>query len=63
MMLPLLILPPNTSLWDQLQANVRYLTSIGGNCAQAAAIFPLEGDVTAITRPDVDVRCWRAKQD
>lgn len=58
-----IFVPPNTGLWDQFQANVRYLTGIGGNCAQAAAIFPLEGDVTAVTSPDVDARFWRARQD
>ncbi len=58
-----IFVPPNTGLWDQFQANVRYLTGIGGNCAQAAAILPLEGDVTALTSPDVDARFWRARQD
>jgi Xaa-Pro dipeptidase len=55
--------PPNTGLWDHFQANVRYLTGIGGNCAQAAAIFPIEGEVTAVTSPDVHKRYWLARQD
>lgn len=55
--------PPNTGLWDQFQANVRYLTGIGVNCSQAAAIFPLDGEVTAVTNPDMDVRYWTARQD
>jgi Xaa-Pro dipeptidase len=58
-----IFVPPNTGLWDQFQANVRYLTGIGGNCAQAAAIFPFEGGVTAITNPDVHARFWLARQD
>lgn len=58
-----IFVPPNTGLWDQYQANVRYLTGIGGNCCQNAAVFPLEGDVTAITSPDVDVRFWNGRQD
>lgn len=58
-----IFVPPNTGLWDQFQANVRYLTGIGGNCSQAAAVFPLEGEVTAITSPDVDMRYWKARQD
>lgn len=58
-----IFVPPNTGFWDQFQANVRYLTGIGGNCAQIAAIFPLEGDVTAVTNPDMDVRYWQARQD
>lgn len=58
-----LFVPPNTGMWDTFQANVRYLTGIGGNCAQAAAIFPLEGEVTAVTSPDIDTRYWLARQD
>ena len=61
--LDVILVPPNTGLWDQFQANVRYLTCIGGNCAQAAAIFPLDGEVTAVTSPDVDVSYWKARQD
>jgi len=58
-----IFVPPNTGLWDQFQANIRYLTGIGGNCCQAAAIFPLEGTVTAITSPDVHKDFWLARQD
>lgn len=58
-----LFVPPNTGLWDHFQANVRYLTGIGGNCCQAAAVFPLEGAVTAITSPDVHKDFWLARQD
>ena len=58
-----IFVPPNTGLWDQFQANCRYLTGIGGNCAQAAAVFPLEGGVTAITSPDIDVHYWKARQE
>ncbi|SFV09060.1 Creatinase/Prolidase N-terminal domain-containing protein [Methylobacterium sp. 174MFSha1.1] len=48
-----IFVPPNTGLWDHFQANVRYLTGIGGDCSQAACVFPLTGEVTAITSPDV----------
>lgn len=58
-----IFVPPNTGLYDQFQANVRYLTGIGGNCFQAAAVFPLDGEVTAITSPNMDVRYWRERQD
>jgi Xaa-Pro aminopeptidase len=58
-----IFVPPNTGLWDHFQANVRYLTGIGGNCCQAAAIFPLEGEVTSVTSPDVHKRYWLARQD
>ena len=61
--LDVIFVPPNTGLWDQFQANVRYLTGVGGNCVQAAAVFPLDGQVTAITSPDVDVSYWKARQD
>lgn len=61
--LDVIFVPPNTGLWDQFQSNVRYLTGIGGNCAQAAAVIPLDGDVTAVTNPDVDARYWHARQD
>ena len=43
-----LLAPPNTGHWDHFQANVRYLTGLGGNCVEAAAIFPREGEVTGI---------------
>src|SRR5262249_60708715 len=36
----------NTGHWDHFQANTRYLTGIGGNCGEASAVFPLEGEVT-----------------
>jgi Xaa-Pro dipeptidase len=58
-----IFVPPNTGFGDQFQANVRYLTGIGGNSFQAAAVFPLEGEVTAITSPNVDVRFWHERQD
>ncbi|MCH8199403.1 MAG: hypothetical protein IIA54_04980 [Chloroflexi bacterium] len=35
-----LVAPPNTGHWDHFQANVRYLTGLGGNCVEAAAVFP-----------------------
>jgi len=34
---------PNSGHWDQFQADVRYLTQIGGNATEAAVIFPREG--------------------
>lgn len=58
-----IFVPPNTGLWDHFQANVRYLTGIGGNCSQAACVFPLIGEVTAITSPDVHRDFWLQRQD
>jgi len=61
--LDVILAPPNTGHWNDLQANVRYLTGIGGNCCQAAAIFPLQGEVTAVTSPDVHKDYWLGRQD
>lgn len=58
-----LFVPPNTGMFDTFQANVRYLTGIGGNHAMAAAIFPREGDVTAVSSPDIDRSLWLDRQD
>ena len=58
-----IFVPPNTGHWDTFQASGRYLTTIGGNNAQVAAIFPLTGDVTAISSPDINPAIWRSRQD
>ena len=52
-----LIAPPNTGHWDHFQANVRYLTGLGGNCVEAAAVFPRDGEVSGIvvSVPPLDV--------
>lgn len=42
-----LILPATNARWEQLQADSRYLTSIGGFATEVLTIFPLEGKVTA----------------
>jgi Xaa-Pro dipeptidase len=55
--------PPHTGLFDMMQANVRYLTGIGGNHAMAAAVFPREGEVTAISSPDVHKQVWMERQN
>ncbi|HLY64293.1 MAG TPA: M24 family metallopeptidase, partial [Chloroflexota bacterium] len=54
---------PNSSHWDQFQADVRYLTQIGGNCTEAAVVFPLEGEVTAVLRGETDIAWWGLQQD
>jgi Xaa-Pro dipeptidase len=54
---------PNSSHFDQFQADVRYLTQIGGNCTEAAVIFPLEGGVTAVLRGETDIAWWGMQQD
>lgn len=42
-----LLLPANSGRWEQLQADSRYLTSIGGFATEVFTVFPLQGDVTA----------------
>lgn len=58
-----IFVPPNTGHWDTFQASGRYLTTLGGNNAQLATIFPLVGDVTAISSPDINPAIWHARQD
>ncbi len=42
-----LLLPANTGRWEQMMADSRYLTSIGGFATEVFTVFPLEGEVTA----------------
>jgi Xaa-Pro dipeptidase len=49
--------------WDQGNGHVRYLSSIGGNCATVSVVFPREGDVTALTGPVPAPDYWLAFQD
>jgi Xaa-Pro aminopeptidase len=42
-----LVLPANHGRWDQLMADSRYLSSIGGYGTETLTIFPLEGEVTS----------------
>lgn len=58
-----LVALPNSSHWDQFQADVRYLTQIGGNATEAAVVFPRDGEVTAILRGDNDIAWWSLQQD
>lgn len=54
---------PNQSHWDQFQADVRYLTHIGGNQTEVAAVFPGSGEVTAFVRGDNEIEWWGIAQD
>jgi Xaa-Pro dipeptidase len=54
---------PNQSHWDQFQADVRYLTHIGGHQTEVAMVFPLSGDVTAFVRGGNEVEWWSIAQD
>lgn len=54
---------PNQSHWDQFQADVRYLTHIGGHQTEVAAVFPEAGEVTAFVRGGNEVEWWSVAQD
>src|SRR5207253_6261034 len=54
---------PNQSHWDQFQADVRYLTHIGGNQTEVAVVFPESGAVTAFLRGGNEVEWWSIAQD
>ena len=54
---------PNQSHWDQFQADIRYLTHIGGHQTEVAVVFPLSGDVTAFVRGGNEVQWWSIAQD
>jgi Xaa-Pro dipeptidase len=54
---------PNQSHWDQFQADVRYLTHIGGHQTEVAVVFPESGEVTAFVRGGNEVEWWRIAQD
>ncbi len=54
---------PNQSHWDQFQADIRYLTHIGGHQYEVAVVFPLAGEVTAFVRGGNEVEWWSIAQD
>jgi Xaa-Pro aminopeptidase len=45
--LDVLLLPANHSRWEQMMADSRYLSGIGGFATEVFTVFPLEGDPTA----------------
>jgi Xaa-Pro dipeptidase len=54
---------PNQSHWDQFQADIRYLSHIGGHQTEAAMVFPISGEVTAFVRGSNEVEWWNIAQD
>jgi Xaa-Pro aminopeptidase len=58
-----IVAPPHTGHHDHFSAYGRYLAGIGGFSFEIAVVFPREGEVTAITVPDVAPQKWRAQQD
>ncbi len=61
--LAVIVTPPNSGLWDQLQAHARWLTCIGGNAASVSAVVPRDGAVTAVTSPVPGSAFWRKWQN
>src|SRR3954447_26204490 len=58
-----IVAPPHTGHHDHFQANSRYLTGVGGASAEVAAIFPRDGEVTAIVSHGGGLAEWRGFQD
>jgi Xaa-Pro aminopeptidase len=54
---------PNGGRFEQLQANTRYLTAMGGFACEIGVAFPVEGDVTAFVQSPRDIAWWRRAQD
>jgi len=54
---------PNQSHWDQFQADIRYLTHIGGHQTEVAMVFPRSGEPTAFVRGTNEVEWWSIAQD
>ena len=54
---------PNGGRFEQLQANTRYLTQMGGFACEIGVAFPLDGDVTAFVQSPRDIAWWRRAQD
>ncbi|MSP39083.1 MAG: aminopeptidase P family protein [Deltaproteobacteria bacterium] len=54
---------PNQSHWDQFQANIRYLTHIGGHQTEVAVVFPATSEPTAFVRGGNEIEWWNIAQD
>ena len=58
-----LISLPNQGHWDQFGADTRYITQIGGFQTEVGAVFPLQGEVTAVVRGANEIEWWNLAQD
>jgi Xaa-Pro dipeptidase len=58
-----LISLPNEGHWDQFGADTRYLSQIGGFQTEVGAVFPLEGEVTAVVRGANEIEWWGLAQN
>lgn len=56
-----LILPANVTRWEQMMADSRYITTIGGFGTETLTIFPREGEVTAYVFNRASF--WKSAQD
>lgn len=56
-----LILPANVSRWEQMMADSRYITTIGGFGTETLTVFPREGSVTAYVFNRADF--WKRAQN
>src|SRR5262244_2394173 len=54
---------PNQSHWDQFQADIRYLTHIGGHQTEVATVFPQSREPTAFVRGGNEIEWWSIAQD
>jgi Xaa-Pro aminopeptidase len=54
---------PNGGRFEQLQANTRYLTQMGGFACEIGVAFPREGEVTAFVQSPRDIAWWTRAQD
>src|ERR1700677_783109 len=61
--LDVIVAPPHTGHHDHFSAYSRYLTGLGGYSVEVGAVFPLDGDPSAIVVPDVSAGKWREQQD
>lgn len=60
--LDVIVAPPHTGHHDHFSAYGRYLTGLGGFSFEIGSVFPREGEVTAVTVPDVAPEKWREQQ-
>ena len=58
-----LLIPHSTGDWDNYQADLRYLTCIGGGGMAAALVFPAKGEPVAAVRENRRIAWWLASQN
>src|ERR1700722_11172774 len=51
---------PNGGRFEQLQANTRYLTQMGGFACEIGVVFPIDGEVTGVVQSGRDIAWWSA---